>query len=129
MTEQARVWHIAAPEPLRLPKPDRRTGNRCHYCRSTTKPLTIDHIVPRSRGGQNTAWNYVAACIRCNQDKANRLPTCKCDHCQRAIDLHWQWLMEQRGNRAELTRLVEPLYRDRWKDTPCSLSSSSSSSP
>lgn len=118
MTPDVRVFYVPASEPVRLAKPDTRPGGRCHYCRSNTKRLTIDHIVPRSRGGQNMAWNYVPACARCNQDKAARLPTCKCQHCQRAIDLHWQWLMEQHGRRAELMGLVEPLYRDRWKDTP-----------
>jgi hypothetical protein len=36
--------------------------------------LTIDHIVPRSRGGQTAAGNLCAACFPCNQRKGNRTP-------------------------------------------------------
>ena len=36
--------------------------------------LSIDHIVPRSRGGTSTWENCVLACMRCNRRKANRLP-------------------------------------------------------
>jgi 5-methylcytosine-specific restriction endonuclease McrA len=52
----------------------RRDGHRCMYCGERPKPdhLTIDHVVPRSRGGQTTWENCVAACIRCNARKANR---------------------------------------------------------
>ena len=35
---------------------------------------TVDHIVPRSRGGDTTWTNVVAACLRCNLRKGNRLP-------------------------------------------------------
>src|SRR5437773_7820204 len=36
--------------------------------------LTVDHVVPRSRGGETTWINVVAACLRCNLRKGNRLP-------------------------------------------------------
>jgi len=36
--------------------------------------LTLDHILPRSRGGDNSPVNIVAACIACNNRKANRTP-------------------------------------------------------
>jgi hypothetical protein len=98
-------------------RPITRLGYPCHYCNSRAKPLTLDHIVPRSRGGTNDYRNLVAACKRCNQDKGNRLPTCTCERCQHAIDFHWQWLMEQRGDRAELLAKVDDLYRSRW-DSP-----------
>lgn len=48
----------------------RRDGHRCGYCgRAAT---TVDHIVPRSRGGADTWENLVACCIRCNNSKGNR---------------------------------------------------------
>jgi 5-methylcytosine-specific restriction endonuclease McrA len=50
----------------------RRDGRRCGYC--TAPATTIDHILPRSRGGQNTWKNTVAACTDCNQRKADRTP-------------------------------------------------------
>ena len=49
-----------------------RDGHRCGYCRSTA--TTIDHIVPRSRGGKNSWTNTVAACGGCNQRKGDRTP-------------------------------------------------------
>ena len=53
-----------------------RDGNACQYCgtRPGTKELTIDHVLPRSRGGQSTWTNCVLACVACNRRKANRLP-------------------------------------------------------
>ncbi len=52
----------------------RRDGHRCTYCGSTAPPLTIDHVYPRSRGGQDTWENLVCACVRCNNRKGNRTP-------------------------------------------------------
>lgn len=49
-----------------------RDGRVCGYCGGTA--TTIDHVVPRSRGGRNTWVNTVAACDGCNQVKGNRTP-------------------------------------------------------
>ena len=51
----------------------RRDRNRCQYCGSKDK-LTIDHVMPRSRGGRDTWDNLVAACVPCNNRKGNRTP-------------------------------------------------------
>nr|WP_196776944.1 HNH endonuclease [Haloechinothrix halophila] len=48
-----------------------RDRYRCAYCGA--KAETIDHVVPRSRGGQHTWENCVACCTRCNHRKADRL--------------------------------------------------------
>lgn len=45
----------------------------CQYCGSREE-LTFDHVVPRSKGGQTTWTNVVAACSPCNVRKADRLP-------------------------------------------------------
>lgn len=52
----------------------RRDGYRCQYCNVRPGPdhLTLDHVVPRSRGGTTTWENCVTACFRCNARKANR---------------------------------------------------------
>jgi 5-methylcytosine-specific restriction endonuclease McrA len=50
----------------------RRDGYTCQYCARRGEKLTVDHIVPRSRGGQTTWTNVVAACLRCNLFKGNR---------------------------------------------------------
>lgn len=47
-----------------------RDGGRCVYCGKAAS--TIDHVVPRSRGGGHTWENVVAACGRCNHVKADR---------------------------------------------------------
>jgi 5-methylcytosine-specific restriction endonuclease McrA len=49
----------------------RRDGRRCAYC--SKRADTIDHVVPRSRGGTHTWDNCVAACRACNSKKADRL--------------------------------------------------------
>ena len=44
---------------------------KCHYC-LLVKPLTMDHVVPISKGGQHTDSNIVPACRSCNSRKWNR---------------------------------------------------------
>ena len=54
----------------------RRDRFTCQYCGVSPggNELTIDHVVPKSRGG-NTSWeNCVLACVRCNHRKADRTP-------------------------------------------------------
>ena len=53
-----------------------RDENQCQYCANyfCSDKLTIDHILPSSRGGQNTWLNLVAACKKCNQKKGNKTP-------------------------------------------------------
>lgn len=50
-------------------------GNRCIYCGATDLPLTLDHVVPRSRGGPDTIDNLVPACLPCNCAKGARTPS------------------------------------------------------
>lgn len=47
-----------------------RDGGRCAYC--GTAATSIDHVVPRSRGGRHEWGNVVSACRRCNHVKADR---------------------------------------------------------
>jgi 5-methylcytosine-specific restriction endonuclease McrA len=53
-----------------------RDGNRCQYCgkRFPTCDLSLDHVVPRSKGGQATWDNIVCACLKCNVRKGGRTP-------------------------------------------------------
>ena len=51
----------------------KRDGYECGYCGSK-KNLTIDHIIPRSKGGGNTWDNLVTCCNRCNNEKDNKTP-------------------------------------------------------
>jgi len=53
----------------------RRDGNRCQFCgrKLPTSELSIDHVIPKSRGGHTTWENCVLACISCNVRKGSRL--------------------------------------------------------
>src|SRR5262249_49371417 len=53
-----------------------RDNFRCQYCgeKKGVAELTLDHIIPRSRGGDNSPVNIVTACLACNNRKANRTP-------------------------------------------------------
>ena len=50
----------------------RRDSQRCAYCRASAS--TIDHVIPRSRGGADSWENLVACCLRCNNVKGDRTP-------------------------------------------------------
>ena len=50
-----------------------RDDETCQYCGKRGRDLTLDHIIPRSRGGQSTWENLVASCKACNGKKGNRL--------------------------------------------------------
>ncbi len=51
-----------------------RDHHTCQYCGRAVKPLTIDHVIPRYRGGQHSWENVVTACTACNRRKAGRTP-------------------------------------------------------
>ena len=51
-----------------------RDNYTCQYCAIKKHDLTIDHIIPRSRGGTDSWDNVIAACLKCNVKKGNRTP-------------------------------------------------------
>lgn len=68
---------------VRRPLPELRLSRRailvrdnytCQYCGKQARDLTIDHVIPRERGGAHTWDNLVACCQRCNLKKGNRTP-------------------------------------------------------
>ncbi len=68
---------------IKRPRPERkltrfevfnRDRHTCQYCGKETRQLTLDHILPRSRGGEHTWENVVSACIPCNRRKAGKTP-------------------------------------------------------
>ncbi|UCD33811.1 MAG: HNH endonuclease [Desulfobacterales bacterium] len=52
-----------------------RDGFKCAYCANERRRLTIDHIIPKSRGGKTTFENCVSSCKPCNNRKGNKTPT------------------------------------------------------
>jgi 5-methylcytosine-specific restriction endonuclease McrA len=70
-------YMVKRPYPrVRLTKREifRRDGYTCQYCGSSTKHLTLDHVIPRHRGGEYTWSNLVTACQKCNLKKGGRTP-------------------------------------------------------
>lgn len=51
-----------------------RDGYTCQYCGKRSRDLTLDHIQPRSKGGQHTWDNLVSACYECNHKKGQHTP-------------------------------------------------------
>ena len=51
----------------------KRDGHQCTYCGSK-RNLTIDHIIPKSKGGGNTWMNLVTSCSSCNRLKGDKTP-------------------------------------------------------
>lgn len=51
-----------------------RDNHTCQYCNYRGEDLTLDHVLPRSRGGPDTWENIVTACVKCNVRKGNRTP-------------------------------------------------------
>lgn len=71
-----------------------RDGYHCAYCGGRAE--TIDHVIPRSRGGKHSWTNCVACCARCNHRKADRLLT----------ELGWQLLTKPVAPRGPHWRLL-----------------------
>ena len=84
-------YDLQAPRVIRLTECDRmprsglrfnrrnvfaRDANRCQYCGEhfPMSELSLDHVVPRSRGGTTTWENIVCACVKCNVRKGGRTP-------------------------------------------------------
>lgn len=63
----------ASPLKLNRKRLYRRDNNECVYCGSK-KNLTLDHVLPKSRGGRNSWNNLVTCCTSCNMKKGNRTP-------------------------------------------------------
>ncbi|HEX6042951.1 MAG TPA: HNH endonuclease [Pyrinomonadaceae bacterium] len=83
---------------------------RCQYCgaKKAASELTLDHILPRSRGGDNSPTNVVTACVQCNNRKGNRTPS----------EARMPLLTSQSALRVKLERVVLCHYaeaRTEWR--------------
>lgn len=93
-----------------------RDGHRCQYCgvRPSKDELTIDHVVPRSRGGRSTWENVVVACVECNSRKGDRL-CAECDMHPKTKPRRPAWNLALRGapegpDRTMWERFVDKAY-------------------
>lgn len=70
------ISYVPVPRRVTIPLTRRSLLSRdhytCQYCGATDQPLTIDHVVPRSKGGKTEWTNVVAACGSCNRRKGNK---------------------------------------------------------
>lgn len=70
MTGTERIWKVPPVNRREVLKRDRHS---CQYCGST-RNLTLDHVLPKSRGGSHSWDNVVTACSHCNSCKGDRTP-------------------------------------------------------
>lgn len=84
----------------------KRGVGQCHYCRRKFPPreLTMDHLVPLSRGGKSVKSNLVPACKDCNNRKKNLLPT--------------EWTEYLQSLRGESPDAAAPAQNQRRDDDP-----------
>lgn len=70
ITGTERIWKVP---PVNRREVLKRDHHACQYCGST-KHLTLDHVLPKSRGGSHSWDNVVTACMSCNSRKGDRTP-------------------------------------------------------
>ncbi len=72
------IHYVPIPRRFKVPLTRKTLLSRdeytCQFCGTTAGPLTVDHVLPRSRGGTTSWENCVAACLRCNHRKGNKTP-------------------------------------------------------
>lgn len=73
-TEEACDIRTAIPAAMRQAVWE-RDGATCIYCRDTSGPFELDHILPWSRGGEHVESNLVVSCRSCNRAKYDRTPS------------------------------------------------------
>ncbi|HUQ17144.1 MAG TPA: HNH endonuclease [Candidatus Saccharimonadales bacterium] len=69
------AYHIKRPRPVvKMTRKEVlvRDDHTCQYCGKRGHDLTLDHVIPRHRGGEHTWENVVAACKACNHRKGGR---------------------------------------------------------
>lgn len=77
---------MAPGSPRRANRKNRLTGAVCPYCgkRIMKRDITLDHIIPLSKGGHPGRRNKIVACRECNELKADYDPRCPDE-----MHLHW----------------------------------------
>jgi 5-methylcytosine-specific restriction endonuclease McrA len=78
----------------------------CQYCGVRHSTLTVDHVIPRSRGGESVWENIVASCAPCNRRKGNHLP--------REVRMHPRRKPRPPGPTVFI-RVASPVIPDAWQ--------------
>ena len=84
----------------------RRDGHKCVYCGKSDLALTIDHIIPKSKGGEDSWENLISACRRCNSKKGDRTPS------EAGMPLHFQ---PYAPNNMFFIKFTVGILDNRWK--------------
>ena len=84
----------------------RRDAHKCQYCGRSDLTLTVDHVQPISRGGEDTWENLVCACVHCNNRKGDHTP----EEAQMALKRR-----PMRPNHVTFIRHFVGSLDDRWK--------------
>ncbi len=97
----------------------RRDRYTCQYCGATpgSGELSIDHVMPRSRGGRSTFENCVLACTSCNHRKANRTPREAGMHL-RSVPTAPRWTPILQVGITRVRQSWEKFISDRYWDVP-----------
>jgi 5-methylcytosine-specific restriction endonuclease McrA len=85
-----------------------RDSHICQYCGRGDQPLSIDHVLPRSRGGSDTWENVATACLSCNVRKANRTPR------EAGMPLLWEPRRPPSSLGFEASRQIRSGQRQEW---------------
>jgi 5-methylcytosine-specific restriction endonuclease McrA len=102
-------YHVKRPQPrVRLSRREVfvRDRHTCQYCGHTGRDLTIDHVMPKHRGGRHEWENLVAACRGCNHRKGGKT----------VAEARMQLLREPRAPRADLRYLFGTYLADERND-------------
>jgi 5-methylcytosine-specific restriction endonuclease McrA len=96
------------PMPLTRRNVFQRDGHLCQYCGQGGERLSIDHILPRSRGGADVWENVTTACLTCNVRKGNRTPREAC------MPLRREPYRPISGIRFEASRMISAGQNREW---------------
>ncbi len=102
-------YHVKRPRPrVKLTRREvfARDRHTCQYCGDTSRDLTIDHVVPKHRGGRHEWENLVAACRTCNHRKGAKT----------VIEARMRLLREPRAPRADVRYLFGSYLADEQND-------------
>lgn len=83
-----------------------RDRNTCQYCGTVSRDLTIDHVIPKHRGGRHEWENLVAACRSCNHRKGSKT----------VAEARMRLLKEPRAPRADVRYLYGSYLADERND-------------
>ena len=102
-------YHIKRPRPrVKLSRREvfARDRHTCQYCGAVSRDLTIDHVVPKHRGGRHEWENLVAACRNCNHRKGSKTLS----------EVRMHLLREPRAPRADVRYLFGSYLADERND-------------